>query len=255
MPDNRARIGQRQDLEQFVGDPLARQAFERLARGDHGGVANRVEFAAPEARREAIEAQDTQMILGDARRGVADEGDAPRFQIGKAAEPVIDRAGIGIGVERVDREVAPRGVVAPVIGEGDGRAASVGFDIAAQCRDFMMVAAGDRGDSAVRDARWDDLDIGRFESPRHLLRQQRGCEVDVGDGQAEERIAHRAADDLHRAAIGRQRGDDAPQSGPPQPLGGGQRRHRCHPAGIRRARLMMIPAVTPQIRRPCQSMS
>jgi hypothetical protein len=132
LPDDRARIGKRQDLEQFVGDAFTRQAFERLARGDDRGMADRVKLAAPETRRKAIEAQDAQIILGNARRGVADKGDTPRGEVGKAVEPVVDRAAVGIGVKRVDREVAPRRVVAPVAGEGDRRAASVGLDIVAQ---------------------------------------------------------------------------------------------------------------------------
>src|SRR3546814_10427423 len=71
----------------FIGDPLTRQTFERLPRGHHRGVADGVEVAAPEPCREAIEAQDAQMILGDARRGVANERDAPRVEVGQPAEP------------------------------------------------------------------------------------------------------------------------------------------------------------------------
>src|SRR3546814_2862833 len=77
------------------------------------------------------------MILGDARRGVADKGHPPRVEVGEPAEPVVDRPGIGIGVERIDREIAARGIVAPVVGEGDRRAAAVGFDIAAQRRNLV----------------------------------------------------------------------------------------------------------------------
>ena len=36
------------------------------------------------------------MILGNPRRGVADESDAPDLQIGETAEPVVDGAGIGV---------------------------------------------------------------------------------------------------------------------------------------------------------------
>ena len=255
LPDDYARIGKRQYLEQLVGDALARQAFERLARGNDRGMTNRVEFAAPEARRKAIEAQDAQIILGNARRGVADKSDAPGGKVGKAVEPVVDRAAVGIGVKRVDREVAPRRIVAPVARKSDRCAASVGLDIVAQRRDFMMVAARDRGDRAMRDPRRDDLDVRRLQPLRHLLRQQGRRKVDVGDRQTEQRVAHRAADDLDRAAIGRQRYDDPAQPRPRAPFGIRQPRHRCQPAGIRRARLMMMPAVTPQIRRPCQSMS
>src|SRR3546814_3737922 len=108
--------------------------------------------AVPKARRKAIEAQDTQMTFGDPRRRISEETHAPRLQIGEAAEPVVDRPRREIGVERVDREIAPRRIVAPVVGKGDRRAAPVGGDVAAQGRDLVPVAAGDRGDGAVRDA-------------------------------------------------------------------------------------------------------
>ncbi len=118
-----------------------------------------------------------------------------------------------------------------------------------------MIAARDRGDGAVRDARRDHLDIGRFQPPCHLLRQERGRQIDVGHGQTQQSVANSATHDLHGAAIAVQRSNDPAQTGAVAPFGGRQRRHRCHPAGRRRARLTMIPAVTPQIRRPCQSMS
>src|SRR3546814_8987491 len=104
------------------------------------------------------------MILGDARRGVADKGHPPRVEVGEPAEPVVDRPGIGIGVERIDREIAARGIVAPVVGEGDRRAAAVGFDIAAQRRNLVMIAAGDRGDGAMRDARRSEEHTSELQS-------------------------------------------------------------------------------------------
>jgi hypothetical protein len=255
LANNRTRIRQRQNLHQLVGDAFARQAFERLARGHHRGVAGRIKIAAPEARRKAIVAQDAQMILGDPRCGIANKAHAAAVQIGNTAEIVIDCPGFGIGIERIDREIAPRRIVVPLAGESDHRAAAVGFDIVAQRRDLVMIAARDRSHGAMRNASRNHLYIRRLQPPRHLVRQQWRRQVDVGHRQRQQRVAHRAADDLHRPAIAAERRDDAAQPRPPPPFGIGQHAHRCQPAGIRRARLMMIPAVTPQIRRPCQSIS
>ena len=41
---------------------------------------------------EAEEAQDAQIVLGDARRRIADEAHAPRREIGKPADIVVDGA-------------------------------------------------------------------------------------------------------------------------------------------------------------------
>ena len=48
------------------------------------------------------------------------------LEIVEAAEIVEDLAGQRIGGQGVDREVAPRRVLLPIVGEGDGRAAAVG---------------------------------------------------------------------------------------------------------------------------------
>src|SRR3990167_11414613 len=99
-------------------------------------MADGIKLAASETRRKAIETKDAQMILGNARCGIADKGDASRLQVGKTAKPVVDRAGVEIGVQRVDREIAPRRIVAPVVGERDRGPAPVGFDVTAQRRDL-----------------------------------------------------------------------------------------------------------------------
>ena len=65
---------------------------------------------------EAEEAQDAQIVLGDARAGIADEAHAARFEIGKPADVVVHRA-VGIDRQRVDGEVAPLRVALPVAAE------------------------------------------------------------------------------------------------------------------------------------------
>src|SRR3546814_9894239 len=68
---------------------------------------------------EAEIAQDAQMILRDAGAGVADEADAMRAKVGDAAEEVRDGVGQRVGIERVDGEIAPGGVFAPVVGRSE----------------------------------------------------------------------------------------------------------------------------------------
>src|SRR3546814_11558040 len=79
-----------------------------------------------EACVEAEIAQDTQMILGDALQGIADEAHAARGKIVEPAEIVEQGARQRIGVDRVDREIAPRLVVAPDVGIIDDRVAAFG---------------------------------------------------------------------------------------------------------------------------------
>ena len=108
------------------------RAMRSLARAVQASSAAASGSPDAEAGMEAEEAQDPQMVLGDALERVADEADVPFSKIVEAAEIVEDLAGRGIGRKRVDGEVAPRRVLFPVVGEGDRRAAAVGRDVAAQ---------------------------------------------------------------------------------------------------------------------------
>ncbi len=60
--------------------------------------------------------QDAQDILADSRLCVADEAQRPAFEIGQSADE-IDHPSVGLGVERIDREVAPLRVGLPVASE------------------------------------------------------------------------------------------------------------------------------------------
>ena len=57
-------------------------------------------------------------------------------EIVPAVEIVVNRT-LGIGVERVEREIATLGVGAPVVGESDDGPAAVGLDVAAQGGDLL----------------------------------------------------------------------------------------------------------------------
>ena len=90
--ERRRRVPRQQELEQFHPHPLARQLFEARARGDAGVQARGIGRAVAIGGVEAEEAQDAQIILGDARSRLADEAHAPRVEIGEPADIVVHGA-------------------------------------------------------------------------------------------------------------------------------------------------------------------
>ena len=79
---------------------------------------------------EAEEAQDAEIVLGDALRRRADEAYPAGGEIGAAAE-VVEQPPRAIAAHRVDREVAPRRIGLEVVGERDLGVAAVGRDVLA----------------------------------------------------------------------------------------------------------------------------
>lgn len=149
---------------------------------------------------EAEEAQDAEIVFADARFGIADEDDAAIGDIVEAAAGGIEHVAAGVGVERVHAEVAALRVERPVVGEGDDGTAAIGFDILTEAGDFEGLVIGDDGERAVVDAGGVNGDL---RGDHHLLNQlghELGCDVDVGDGFTEQRVAHAAADEA--GAIG-----------------------------------------------------
>ena len=65
------------------------------------------------------------MVFFDPRGGIADETNMPRGKIVQPAEIVADLERFGMGIKRIDGEIAPRGVVLPLLAESDRRAAPV----------------------------------------------------------------------------------------------------------------------------------
>jgi hypothetical protein len=80
----------------------------------------RIGFAAPEACVKAEETQDAEMVFGNPGERIADEPDPPGNEVLPAAEIVVNGAGFGLCVERVDGEIAPGRILAPAVGECDG---------------------------------------------------------------------------------------------------------------------------------------
>ena len=172
------------------------------------------------------------MVLADALAGIADEPHAPGVEVVQPAEPVEHLKRERVGVERVDREIAPCRVFHPVVREGDFGVAAVGGDIAAQRGDLDVAAVADGGDRAVLEPGGNAANPRGIEPGDRLGGFERGGDVDISCRKPQHRVAHRAAD---VAGVARsQRGDQLGQVGAPGPRGGGQRlRHRS--AGTSRA--------------------
>ena len=54
------------------------------------------------------------MVLGYARSWLAYEADDTRFQIIQSAKIIENFSAVGIGVQRIDGKIAPRGVFLPI---------------------------------------------------------------------------------------------------------------------------------------------
>ena len=152
---------------------------------------------------EAEEAQEPQVVLGDAGRGVADEAHSSCLQVIPPAEIVMQHA-VRRGAHGVDGEVAARGVFPPVVGEGDLGMAAVGALVAAERGDFVAVVAGKRGDGAVCDpARYcAGFDVCAPEQCHHPLGRVGSADVDIGALAPEQRIAHASAHEADVGAVG-----------------------------------------------------
>ena len=245
----RRRIGQGEQLEQLVGDPLARQGHQivgaapRRLRGPPRPARPAPKRAWKRKKRRMRRWSSAMRVSGSPMKRTRRAA-----MSASAAEIIVDRAARRLGAERVDREIAPGSVLAPVVGIGDGGAAAVGRDVAAQRRDLDRLALDDRGDGAVGEAGRHRLDPRACQPRHHLFRGEAGGEIDVADLQAEQGVADAAADEAGLARLRVQRGEQ-----PVQPLASAAKAAsgRYHAASSsRRARLTIIAAVAPQIRRP-----
>ena len=247
--DGRRRVGDVEKLQQLVGDALARQRHEVIRATGAGFERRTVGLAAPEAGVEAEIAKDAQVILGNALERIADEAHVALPQIVEPAEIVEYLAGPGIGGQRVDGEVAPRGVLLPRGGEGDRGAAAVGGDVPAQRGHLVGVTVADGGDGPVIDARRHGLDSDLVEALDYLFRLEAGGEIDVADRKVEEVVPHRASNIARGALIGIESLQQPRHSTAAAPFGGVD--SQVH--WSLRERLTIIAAVAPQILRPFQT--
>ena len=109
------------------------------------------------------------MIFADTLVRVADEAHAARVEVVQPAEIVRDLERFRVRVERVDREIAPCGILAPIACESDRRAATIGGDVVAQSGHFHRATIEQRGNRAVIDPGRDGPDPRRLASFDHLF--------------------------------------------------------------------------------------
>ena len=167
-------------------------ADEAIGQCDAGGEPVRVRGAGGVLRREAEEAQDAQLVFLDAGGGRSDKHDSFPQDVRVTPDMVMDFSG-RIAVQRIDGEVPAQRIRLPVIGEGHDSAPPIGLHVMAQRGDFVRRVINHRSHRAMLNAGGMNRNAGRLESRHHILRRQRGCNVDVANGLAQQRIAHRAS--------------------------------------------------------------
>jgi hypothetical protein len=150
--------------------------------------------------------QNAQIIFGDPPIGIANEAHTGHTQIGNAAHRIEQRT-VGIRIDRIDREIAPRGILAPIRRESDHRMAPIRLDVAPQGRDLDDPRAGNGGNRAVLDSGRLDLDAGTRQAFGHARRFERRRDIDVGGFLLKYGVAHAAADET-RIAQDRHHGGD-----------------------------------------------
>ena len=89
---SRQRAGRDKKLDEFAADALGGEAGHAIAAADAGEQSGAVRCAVAVSRVNAEEAQDAQIILGDAAIGITDEAHAPRIDNGKAADMIMHDA-------------------------------------------------------------------------------------------------------------------------------------------------------------------
>jgi hypothetical protein len=208
--------------EQFGPDPLARERAQACPLPYRRQQALAVEGPAAMLGREAEEAQRAQEILADAPVRVADEADMPGGEIGEPAR-VIVQPSVRPEREGVHGEVAPQGVAAEIPSESHGGVAAIGVDVLAQRRDLERHGAGHDRHGPVGEPGRDRAQARPAGALQRGLGQERGREIDIGHGPAEQCIPHRAADDTRFFALAGQRREDAHGLRPTQQPGQGDR--------------------------------
>ncbi len=98
--DRGTRLRRDQDALELGAYPLGRELSQAAPLLHASGEACRVERALAVISVEPEEAEDAQIVLGDARFRVADEPHAPGHEVGIAAERVVERT-LRVRIERI----------------------------------------------------------------------------------------------------------------------------------------------------------
>ena len=189
-------IGQGKQGLQFPADPLARQAFKRFRQFSAGFLRFRIQIG-PKARLEAEIAQDTQVILANALAGITDEPYALCGKVFEPAEIVGDLQRRGMDEQRVDGEIAPRCILAPVLCKCHGRTAAVGGYVMPQRRNLDITGISgrrhQRRNSPVVNAGGNSANARRFQPRDDLFGLQGRGSIDILHIHPHHRIAHGTA--------------------------------------------------------------
>ena len=115
------------------------------------------------------------------------------MQVGDATEIIEHLAGARHR-HRVDGEVAPCSVGAPIIGECHHCVPPIGFHVTAECCDLEALALHHPSDRAVLHARWARANTCSLQCLPDVLGRARRGQIDLGGGAASQSVAHRPAD-------------------------------------------------------------
>jgi hypothetical protein len=206
------RVAGHQQLQRLVEDARARDVGQqRRQRGDRAaGVGVDVEV---ELGGKARGAQHAHRVFAEARLGVADHAQHALLAVGHAAEIVVHFLAQGVVVQRVDGEVAPRGVVRHVAEHVVGQQAAVlvGRPLVFVVGFLLAVGAeggdldGDAAAHHMHDLEAAPDDARTAEQPPHFFRRGIGGDVEILGRLAQQQVAHRAADDVALVSGLRQR--------------------------------------------------
>ena len=190
------RVAGQQELLHLVEEPRGRDVLHqrREIRYRRGGL--RVDRDA-ELRREPHRPQHAHRILAQPRHGRADQLQPAIADVGDAADVIPDFLGGRIEIERIDREIAPRGILGLRAVHVVGKQAPVlvGGVLAglrgAERRHFDRL----RPDVHVDQAEPAADDESAAEQRLHLLGACVGRDVEILRLDPEQQVADRAADD------------------------------------------------------------
>ncbi len=188
------RIRCREKFHHLMADAFARQAFHAFGQCRASSQAFRVDPIAAIPRMKPEKPQDAKIVLADAFLIIADKPHAPRRQIGKPLAHRIDNHAINPAIKRIHREIAAGGVLFHAVGEGDDRAAAIGFHIAPKGRDLKAPPLGNDSHRPVLDPSRHRPQARRLDKRDDPFGPRIGGDVEVGRLFAQKRIAHTAAD-------------------------------------------------------------
>ena len=195
--DARDRVAAGQQLQHLVEQARGRHVFDQLGHpGDR--LARRLVDLEAELGGEAHRAQHAHRILAVARLGIADHAQPLAADVLHAVVIVDDLARGRVVVERVDREVAPRRILVLFAEQVVGQHAAVLVGLAVRVVERAEGRDLDRllPEHHVHEAEAAADDDGAAEMRLDLLRRGIGGDVEVLRRDAEQQVAHRAADEV-----------------------------------------------------------